>query len=187
MSEAWSPIPEAHALREWGLAEIVSPTAPLGQMRELEPLRARVRAAGRATLTEEDWQILERGARATRSPMIDPLLLLRPAWYEGEVAVANLFDARIIAYQPFVEKAPSRRLDDLCGQPQAPSAEFNRAVMTARPIVLGSSLSGPWCLVEGYRRCCRAIRDHRVGRFDGQPMPVIAGVTSRATEWSWWR
>jgi len=182
----WTQTAEARVIREWGLAEIVSPTAPLGAMPELASVRARVRTTGREGLTEADWQILEGEARRTRAPMIDPLLRLAPDWYEGELLIEDLVVARIINYQPFVENAPSRRLDDFCGQPTRDAAEFDRPAMNARPILLGSSLAGPWCLVEGYGRCCRAIRDHRAGRFDGQPIPVIAGVAPRATEWHWW-
>lgn len=183
----WMPTTEAHAIREWGLAEIVSDKLPTGSAPWLEPLRAKVRNARRDELTEAEWSALERLARDFRAPMLDPLLALRPKWYEGEIAVEDLYQARIIAYPPFVKNAPSRRLDELCGPSNAPAPEFDRAVMNARPIVLGPSVAGPWCLVEGYGRCCRALRDHRAGRFDGQAIPVIAGITPLASEWSWWR
>ncbi|MFQ5962076.1 MAG: hypothetical protein ACE5MG_11835 [Candidatus Methylomirabilales bacterium] len=183
----WSPITEAQAIREWGLAEIVSDKLETGSAPGLEPLRARVRSVSRHELTEAQWGALERLARLFRAPMLDPLAALRPEWYEGEITVEELLGARIIAYPPFVQNAPSRRLDDFCGPPHGTVPEFDRAVMNARPIILGLSISGPWCLVEGYGRCCRAIRDHRAGRFDERPIPVIAGVTPRATEWSWWR
>lgn len=184
----WSPISEAQAIREWGLAEIVSDKLPIGSFPQLEPLRTRVREVGRLGLTDTEWRALEEIARAYRASMIDPLLELRPTWYEGgEFAVEELLGVRIINDQGFIQRAPSRILKDLCGEPTPGIPEFDRAKMNARPILLGSSLGGPWCLVDGYGRCCRAIRDHRAGRFDGRSIPAIVSVTPRAAEWVWWR
>lgn len=165
-----------------------SPTSPLQQIRPLDPVREKLHAGGPGTLTNADWQLLERGIRWARQPMLDPLLSLHPMWYRGHLPIGVLGDARTINFQPFVEKAPSRRLAALCvtGGHSEDVAEFDRAAMTAPLILVGLTLEGPWCLVEGYRRCCRAIRDDRAGRFDGLPLPAIVGVGTEMARWQWW-
>ena len=176
-------------LRAWALAEVTSPTSPMQQVRELDPVRAKLQAEGLGALTPVDWQLLERDIRWARQPMLGPLLVLGPTWYRGHLSVDVLAGVRAIGFPPFVEKAPARRLAALCaaeGHPGAATGEFKRAAMTAPPILVGETLEGPWCLAEGYRRCCRAIRDQEAGRFDGKPLPVIVGVHATIARWSWW-
>jgi len=185
---SWQGIDESEMVRAWALAEVTGPSSPLQQVPQLDPVREKLRAGGAGTLTNADWQLLERGIRLTRQPMLDPLLALRPTWYRGHLPIDVLAGARTINYQRFVELAPSRRLAALCvtrGQPGG-APEFDRAAMTAPPILIGPTLDGPWCLVEGYRRCCRAIRDDLAGHFDGLPLPVIVGVGPDMSRWRWW-
>jgi len=172
--------------RAWALAEVISPTSPMQQMSECNPVRAKLRDGG--TLSETDWQVLEHGIRWARQPMLDPLLALHPTWYRGELPVDVLAGARTINLPAYVERAPSRQLAALCatrGQSEG-APEFHHASMTAPAILVGPTLDGPWCLVEGYRRCCRAIRDDRAGRFDGLPLSVIVGVGPDMSRWRWW-
>ncbi len=77
-------------------------------------------------------------------------------------AVAGM---RIMAFPPFLEKAPSRRLAELAeaerGAGPAGQPEFSRAAMVGAPIAVGRTLDGPFTLMEGYTRCCRALRDQQ--------------------------
>ena len=176
-------------LRAWALAEVTSSTSPMQKASEFDPVREKLRAGGADTLIPADWQLLERGIRWARQPMLDPLLALQPTWYRGSLPIDVLAGARMINLPAYVERAPSRQFAAFCvtrGQPGGPP-EFNRAAMTAPPILAGTTLDGPWCLVEGYRRCCRAIRDHLAGRFDELPLPVIVGVSPDMPRWPWWR
>ncbi len=58
--------------------------------------------------------------------------------------------------------------------------------MVGLPIAVGPTRAGPLTLVEGYGRCCRALRDYKTGLYDGLPMPMMVGVTERIQEWAWW-
>ena len=186
----WQDIDESEMLRAWALAEVTSSTSPMQQAPDFDPVREKLRAGGADTLTPADWQLLERGIRWAREPILGPLLALRPRWYRAHLPVEVLADARTIGFPLFVAKAPSRRLAALCaaeGHPGAAPGEFRREAMTAPPILVGVTLEGPWCLAEGYRRCCRAIRDQQAECFDGLPLPVIVGVGPEMARWTWWR
>jgi hypothetical protein len=185
---SWEPLAEREMLRAWALAEVTSADSPMRQIPQLDPIRATVRGRGSGLLNDADWSLLERAILSVRQPMLAPLCALHLTWHRGQLPVEALAQARTINYGPFVAKAPSRRLADLCAAEGHPGAAggFDRTALTAAPILVGVALEGPWCLVEGYRRCCRAIRDQVAGRFDGQLLPVIVGVHPEIAEWPWW-
>ena len=84
---------------------------------------------------------------------------------------------------------PSGRLIDFAEAERGAGtgrAEFDRSCMVGTPIAVGPTLDGPFMLVEGYTRCCRALRDQNAGLYDGLPMPLLVGVTRQIRGWIWW-
>lgn len=140
-------------------------------------------------LSEPEWQMLESAIAEFRQPLLAGLLALQPDWYEGELPIEAVAEMRIVKYQPFAQKAPSGRLVDLAGAERGDAprghGEFIRKSMVGLPIAVGRNLAGPLTLVEGYTRCCRALRDYRTGLFDGLPIAMVVGVADRIAEWSW--
>ncbi len=142
------------------------------------------------TLTDPEWTAVEQVVTQFRGPLLGGLLALQPTWYEGEMPIATVAGMRFMAYEDFVKKVPgSRRLPDPAEHERGVATgepELDRARMVGVPVAVGASLDGPLTLVEGYTRCCAALRDHHVGLYDDQPMPMIVGVTPRIQEWRWW-
>ena len=177
-------------LRTWAMAELMNPRwAPnLAGVPWPSALRAKMNARDWAALTEAEWAMVEHVMMQLRAPLLGGLLPLQPQWYEGGVPIEAVAEMRVMAYAPFVAKVPSRRLVDLAeAERGAPSGtpEFVRAFMVGVPIAVAPALAGPFTLVEGYTRCCRALRDWNTGRFDGLPIPMVVGVTDRIGEWGW--
>jgi len=179
------PIEEADMLRAWALAEV---TGPGMQIPQLDPVREKLRVGGTASLNDWDWWLLEKTVPIARAPILGALLPLRVSWYRGHLTIEALAEqARTFNFAPFDKVAPSRQLAALCRAIRRPDApEFDRAAMTVPPVFVAPSITGPWCLIEGYRRCCRALRDRDGGRFDGQPLPVIVGVHPSTETWALW-
>ena len=67
---------------------------------------------------------------------------------------------------------------------QAEVASLGQGIQVLRAR-LDTLAARPFTLVEGYTRCCRALRDWSSGRFDGLPIPMLLGVTERIGEWRW--
>ncbi len=188
----WTPVDQSRMLRTWAMAEVVNPRWahnlvgvpwPLG-------LKAKMDVGQWDALTEAEWGMDEQVISQLRAPLLDGLLPLLPKWNEGELAIEAVADMRIMAFPRFLEKAASRRLADLAeaerGAGPAGRPEFIRAAMVGLPIAVGRTLDGPFTLMEGYTRCCCALRDHHTGLYDGLPMPMVVGVTERIEEWAWW-
>jgi hypothetical protein len=188
--EMWTPVDRKRMLRAWAMAEVTNPRwahnlAGVGWPSELQ---AKMKADDWAALTEAEWESVEDVIAQLRASLLDGLLQLQPRWYEGELAIEAVAQMRIMAYPPFVANAPSRRLVDLAEVERGASSgppEFLRAYMVGTPIAVAPVVGGPFTLVEGYTRCCRALRDWNSARFDGLPIPMLIGVTERIGEWSW--
>jgi hypothetical protein len=182
-------VSEQEVVRDWAISEVISDVADLARDPYLPAVRRRVLAGEK--LLPGEWDLLETRLRVVRSPLLDGLLAVRPTWFRGELSLTTFGEMRIIAFQPFVEKAPSRRLEDYCAAEAAgrtsPTREFIRERMNAPVLAVASSLSGPYCLVDGYNRCCRALRDSRAGYFDGHPIRVNVCITSQIRRWQWIR
>jgi len=150
-------------------------------------LRARMQAGRFETLTDADWTEAERWIQRHRAGFLESLLPLRPAWFSGELMIAAVADLRVVRYMP--HPPPSGRLVDFAESERGAGTgkpEFDRSRMVGMPIAVGPALDGPLMLVEGYTRCCQALRDQKVGLFDGLPMPLIVGVTRQIPGWVWW-
>jgi hypothetical protein len=192
-SVEWTPVDQSGMLRTWAMAEVVNPRwAPnlVGTIPWPAALKAKMDAGHWHALTESEWPMVENIITQLRAPLLGGLLALRPKWYLGEIPIAAVAETRFVNFQGFLAKVPgSRRLADLAeaerGAEKA-QPEFNRAAMTGLPIAVGSTLDGPFTLVEGYSRCCRALRDYHAGLYDGLPLPMVVGVTERIREWDWW-
>ncbi len=182
---------QSHMLRTWAIAEVANPrwAANLAGVPWPPGLKAKMDVGQWDALTEAEWGMDEQVICQLRAPLLDGLLPLQPHWYEGGLPIEAVADMRIMAFPPCVEKAPSRRLADLAeaerGAGPVGQAEFARAIMVGLPIAVGRTLDGPFLLVEGYTRCCRALRDQNTGLYDGLPMPMVVGVTERIQEWAW--
>ena len=188
----WTQIDQFKMLRNWALAEATSGQTGMSQVVAGWPAETqhKLSTGQHDSLSENEWRMLEAGIVLTREPLLIGLLWLQPQWYRGEVPVEMLADMRIINFSPFVQKAPSRKLADLAeaerGGGRGAKSEFSLDKMVGLPIAVGLSLDGRLCLVEGYSRCCRILRDHKDGIFQHRRVPFIVGVSERIVEWSWW-
>lgn len=188
----WKPVNQSHMLRTWAMAEVVNPrwTRHVVGVPWPDGVRPRWTWGQWDALTEAEWGMDEQIISQLRAPLLDGLLQLQPRWNEGSLPIDTVAGMRIMAFPPFLERAPSRRLAELAeaerGAGPAGQPEFIRAAMVGLPIAVGRTLDGPFTLMEGYTRCCRALRDHNAGLYDGLPMPMIVGVTERIQEWPWW-
>jgi len=185
----WKPVSQSHMLRTWAMAEVVNPRwAPnLAGVQWPATLRAKMDAGQWNALTEDEWLVVEHVLLRLRAPLLDGLLPLQPKWYEGEFAIVVVAE---MGFMRFKKKTPaSGRLADYAEDErgtQAREPEFIRARMVGVPVAVGPSLEGRLILVEGYTRCCCALRDHNTGLYDGLPMPMVVGVTERIQEWARW-
>ncbi len=179
-------------LRNWAIAEATSAQKEMSEVVAGWPAETqrKLHAGEQDALSEDEWRMLEAAIVLTRQPLLVGLLWLQPQWYQGEVPVEMLADMRIINFSPFVQKAPSRKLSDLAearpGGATDAKSEFSLDKMVGLPIAVGLSLDGPFCLVEGYTRCCTILRDYKGGTFSHRQVPLIVGVSERIVEWSWW-
>ena len=178
----WTEVGERRMLRSWAMAEVTNPrwASNLAGVEWPSMLKAKMDAGDWVALTEAEWAIVEDVISQLRAPLLGGLLQLGPRWYESELPIETVAQIRIMAYPPFVAKVPSRRLMDLAEAERGASSsapEFLRASMVGTPIAVAPIIVGPFTLVEGYTRCCRALRDWSSGRFDGLPIPMLLGVT----------
>ncbi len=178
-------------MRAWAIAEATSQKAALGKAVAEgwcpPEMREKLLSGRYAALTETEWQALERVILQSRGPLLQG--------FEGHVPVEVLRQMRFFDLPDWTAKAPSRNLGDLCGERHLPGREPEfRGFFTGieRPIAVGPSLQGPFCLVEGYTRCGAILRDHRAGLSQVERVPIIVGITPRIAEWSdgqghrWW-
>jgi hypothetical protein len=63
---------------------------------------------------------------------------------------------------------------------------YNPALAFGRPILVGPTLSGPWCLLEGTHRLVDEYRRTALGETSPGPRDVILGVSPNALGWYWW-
>ncbi len=189
----WKPVKQSHVLRNWAMAELANPRwAPkLVDVPWPPGSKAKMEAGQWNTLTEQEWEFMEEIlTQHLRRPLLTPLLPLQPEWYLEDFPIEAVAEIRFMKLQPWVSKVPgSRRLADLAEAERGEHTgrpEFIRASMVGLPIAVGQSLAGPFTLVEGYTRCCRALRDQNIGLYDGLPIPMVVGVTERIQEWAWW-
>ena len=188
----WTRIDQFKMLRNWARAEATSPQREMSEVIGGWPAETqrKLYAGQHEALSEAEWRMLEAGIVLTRQPLLVGLLWLQPQWYQRDVPVEMLADMRIINFSPFVQKASSRKLADLAeaerGGATAGKSEFSLDKMVGLPIAVGLSFDGPFCLVEGYTRCCTILRDYKDGTFQHRQVPFIVGVSERIVEWSWW-
>jgi len=196
----WRRVEQQSILRAWAIAEATSTKEPLGQAiaqgRGPSGLAAKVVAGLHEEITDAEWQWLERAILQTRGHLLDGLIHLRPEWYEGEVLLTFLEGIRFFNLPDWVRKTPSRQFADLVMSRRKPvghAPEFHGfATAIERPIAVGPSLEGPFCLLEGYTRCGCLLRDYRAGLSSLDRLPMVIGVASRIAEWSnghghrWW-
>lgn len=163
----WTPIDQHKVLREWAIAEATSSKEDFPKLlaQHVPQVLQKLRAGQRGALTEAELRDLERAIEHYRVPLLTELLRLQPQWYEGEIPVEILADMRIFNLPDWVRWAPSRKLSNFCGErtgEAAGRAEF-KGFTAERPVAVGPSLQGPYCLVEGYTRCCGILRDFKAG------------------------
>lgn len=195
----WRRVTEATVLRAWAVAEATSAKEPLGKAvaegRCPPEMRDKLLAGRHRELTEAEWQALVRAVLQARGPLLQGLLDLRPEWYEGKVPIPFVEQMFFFNLPAWVAKTPSRNLGDLAGtRHQSGNEPEFRGFFTdiERPIAVGPSLDGPFCLVEGYTRCGCLVRDHRAGLSILDPIPILVGISPRIAEWSngqghlWW-
>jgi len=157
----WRRVDQRAVLRAWAIAEATSAKEGLGRAIAADQASSELRdklIAGRyAELNDVEWHWLESAIMQLRAPLLRGLLALGPDWYEGEVPVSFLDGMRFFNLPAWVRRAPSRRFADLALSREKPETNepevrgFGTAV--ERPIAVGPSLEGPFCLLEGYTRC----------------------------------
>jgi hypothetical protein len=192
-------ISEWHMLKSWALAEATSQKGALGQaVRDLDPthpLRRKVLRGEVTLLDAGDWEILVNAIQQTRQPLLAGLIGAPIEWYEAEADAQDMSAMSFIAVKEWAEKWPSMRLVDLCGtrHKQGPEPEFQGwRTSIARPIALGQTKDGPFCLIEGYTRCCTWLRDERASIRPPSTVPLIVGIWPGVSRWAsptghhWW-
>jgi hypothetical protein len=65
-------------------------------------------------------------------------------------------------------------------------SKFDPTLLFGRPILIGNSAAGPWCLLEGTHRLVDAYRRHAQPTRDVAPLPIIIGINNSASARSWW-
>jgi len=158
---------------------------------------AKLRTARLNELTEADWVSLKRAIIAVRSPFLVSLIALAPDWYVGHLSIDAVAAMRFANSDDWPQKWPSRVFGDLAGARHLPgrTPEFRGFRTTIeRPIAVGPSLDGPFCLMEGYTRLACILRDHRAAIRSTPDVELFVGVaTLIETEWTnvagnhrWW-
>jgi len=156
----------------------------------------------RSVLGSRDWESIRRVLLQVRGAYIGALVELHPVWHLARVETSTLGDLRLIAHEPFHAVAPTLRLDAfvraLDSGADTPGDRFARLYRTlrpkfepgrsrGRPMIVGTSLRGPFMEIDGLTRL--SILWSSIAQ--GEPVPrqidVLVGTSRRLQEWPYAR
>ena len=170
-------------LRNWAVAEIDSSRWGKYYRTCLPDAVFRKANSECPTLAEGEWTQLEAAVRQLRSPLLNDLLSFQIRWFEGKLLTEELAEAAIINLDQFNRVAPSKRLVDIAKAGIVPGQEgFDSTKMRGFPILVAQRNEGPYCLVEGYSRCCSIL-----SLKSSNHVSVIVGVSEDVGRWRWYQ
>lgn len=182
-------VAEASSKRQWSsLRQLVSPTT-VKKLDKGQP----------DTLSEAEWENLERLIVQSRASLLKGLLRLNLRWHRGELAAEELNSLHMINWPPFTELAGSTRLVDLVaalerGQMPPDHEQFALSLrriqrdfkverMIGNPILVSETSRPPYYLIEGYTRCCAMLLNLRRGTLPIRRFPVLHGIGRALQKW----
>ena len=193
----WVPATASQMLRAWGVAELRSSRGDQALQAGLVSvhLLSMLRAQEFDAISPDGWASVEDAIIAMRGQLVSSLLHLDLHWYEHELDLAGVTALRFFNLPEWQAKWPSQRLVDLAGErdPGRTEPEWHGfETPIERPIAVGRTLHGPFCLVEGYTRVCTWLRDRRTGWLCEDSLPFLIGISPRIEQWAhprghrWW-
>lgn len=152
------------------------------------------------TLPADRWSPSDRneairGLRSYRGGFIDPLLSLGGTWFEVMIGLRDLPDLQVTdAFQGW---GPDLRLttivgiiqqggkgeDDFTRNVQDVADHFDSARIRGRPVLVGSSRSEPFTVVEGTTRLAAILLRSVTGNHVPVEIPAYIGIVPRLREW----
>lgn len=106
-------VEEREMLRNWAIAEVASIRRQKYLTEVLSQDLLQKIQRGEYQFTESEWQQLGEMIRSTRAELLDGLVDLGMAWYEGELPSDEVKDLKMMNWAPFVTLAGSREFIDL--------------------------------------------------------------------------
>ena len=193
------PVPEEPVLLAFAQSEIFSRRWSGGLARHLtEAVAERVRYSPREEWSEADREAVLGAVRASRPPLLDPLLRLRAGWFDASMEAAALPDLYVPTAPEYRGLAPDGRLTTLVQEVEkgrdTPDAEFSGGYRRmerefaasrwqGRPCLVASGPEGPYTVFEGLTRLGVLLARRQGGKPVPDPMPVYLGITERLADW----
>ena len=195
-SGQWVPATASQMLRAWGVAELRSPRGEQALQAGLVSvhLLSMLRAQEFDAISPDGWASVEDAIIAMRGQLVSSLLHLELHWYDRTLDHDAISALRFFNLPEWQAKWSSQMLVDLAGEPDLARTgpEFHGfETVIERPIVVGPSLNGPFCLVEGYTRVCTWLRDMQKWPVP-HSLPFLIGISPRIEAWAhprghrWW-
>ena len=192
----WVPATASQMLQAWGVAELRSPRGDQAlQAGLISPqLLEALRTQDFGGISPDGWASVEDATIAMRGQLVSSLLHLELHWYDHDLDLAGVQALRFFNLPEWQTKWPSQMLVDLAGERDTTRTEPEfRGFETPieRPIAVGPSLNGPFCLVEGYTRVCTWLRDQHAWPHH-TPLPFLIGISPQIQAWAhprghkWW-
>ena len=194
-------INEEEMLKNWALAEVDSVRRQKYLSGILPESLIQKISQEQYEFTQDEWQILIKMIKSTRSQLLNDLLKLDVEWYEGKLPMQELKDLEMMNWPPFVNLAGSKRFLDLVnafreGKMPPNHHEFAENLerirkelkienMKGKPIVLSRSDKPPYSLVEGFTRLSAMLLNILDGKSYEVEISVILGVSRRLDEWEY--
>jgi hypothetical protein len=190
-------VTEEEMLLNWAVAEIPEEHRQRGApARATADLRERI-ARGRS-LDVNDRSEIRRIMHGNRSEVAE-FLDGRTQWYRADIELPSTGDVSVDAYwlwtalgacsppsAPWREPHP-RTIRELAIHPDMAeltiTGEFDFAKMRGCPILIGTTIRGPWRAVEGSNRLVGMWRAREAGRDLPRETSVFLGVHPDATKW----
>jgi len=145
----------------------------------------RAKILGGSTIDDTDVAEIVRASMAVRGAFVVFFLSNGTQWFTADFPASELGGVRVlrchVAFSPNRTFAEFAQAKQELGPPR-----FDLSVTRGRPILVGPTVNGPWCLMEGNHRCCSILRGNADGTNPISSIPVIAGICARAQEWYWW-
>jgi hypothetical protein len=184
-------------LWEWARAEISSPRFSSWYQNFPPHILTALRSDDRTTLNSVDRAIVDQIVSSARSPLLKGLLRLQTQWYESELQSSELKTLRTMNWPSLRDLAPSGNLYDLVESlekngycPNDPTfaeqyrhlkENFDFATMAGDPILVATSLSGPYIVVEG--NCRLSVLTLRAKEGRAFRIDAIIGICLRLAQW----
>jgi hypothetical protein len=176
-------------LLDWGVAELSSKPDP-NLLRLVPPELVERAKNGVDALSLADAADVAVAILLFRWELLGYFVRNPTEWLEGDFAAANLGDVHVIDSPDDYKGKPTIRELARVFEDRLPN--FHYEAMRERPILLGPTKDGPWCLMDGYHRCVEIFLQHEDRTLGVERVRVILGVCETARNWHnsngrpWW-